>query len=479
VLHDLANLPKRPTLKDIQSALLDYHSHRRYRVKKTYRVSNMMTRLEAMRSRKARLWVFYLQPTLDGWVGNRMSDDLIGAEMIEFLPYPQRALAGTMGFNPNFLNGYSSKAKQRILLGVPLILVATLSFVVLSGITSGPPFTVEVSKATNSGYLQFAETRWKLPTDRDPFNILVTVFSPSLLNIDASQRLQALAFVLDLNPMWLIWILESHRRASVVALASFVSFPLIYGIAFQILGIGVVGPIWFFLHYLQSSLRNFTAPDLRMIDTAASKTAFIAVLMGLTIPSLLMYLLPGYDQRLSVNVIWQAFPITTLSLHCILRKFTVGNTMKHDVIYNVGADLPSIRLSIRIAAAISAVCFNWVRWTSAGQFFNIFVPQWSTVTAALPSKPSSLNLVDGMRLFLQIDELSIFAAAFFWLALLLLDLKKEEMTKVSWLQALTVGIVGTTLLGPGALFALAWLWREETLASKTLKGAIVARTSKT
>lgn len=438
----------------------------------------MVTRLEAMRSRKARFWIFYLQPTLDGWVSNRMSDELIGAEVIKYLPYPQRALTGTMGFNPNFLNGYSPKLKQRILLALPLILVAILSYIVLSGIVSAAPFSIEVSKAANSGYIQFAGTGWRLPTDTYPFNVLLTVFAPSLLNVDPPQRLQALTFLIDLNPMWLIWILESHRRASVAALASFISLPLIYGIAFQILGIGVVGPIWFFLHYVQSSLRNAAAPDLRMIDTAASKTALVAILTGLTIPSLLMYLVPGYDQRLMVNVVWQAFPITTLSLHYVLSRLIVGNTMKHDIIWNVGADLPSVRLSIRIAAVISGLCFNWVRWTSTGHFFGIFVPQWSTVTAALLSKPLSLNLVDGMRLFLQIDELSIFAAAFFWLALLVHDLKKEEMTKISWLQVLVVGILGTCLLGPGALFAIIWLWREEILASKTLKGAIVASTTK-
>ena len=112
---------------------------------------------------------------------------------------------------------------------------------------------------------------------------------------------------------------------------------------------------------------------------------------------------------------------------------------------------------------------------SAGQFFTILVPQWSTIAAALSSKSIDLNLVDGMSLFLQLDELAFFTAALFWSALLVYDLKREEMVKITWLKALAVGIVGTWMVGPGALVATIWLWREELLARKSLKGAVVAR----
>lgn len=432
----------------------------------------MATRLEALRSRKGRFFVFYLQPWLGEWVGNRMSVELIGAEMVKFLPHPQKSLTGTMGFNSNFSNGPPSRLGRRILLALPLILVTILSQTILSSILSSTSLSSQLIKTVRSGQLEFTETFWKLPTNKWPFDLLVTSFAPSLLGIDASQRLQALTFLIDLNPMWLIWIFESHRRANMVNL---ISVPLIYGIAFQFLGIGVVGPIWFCLHYIQSPVHNFAARDWRMINVAASKTALIAILIGLTIPTLSMYLHPDYDQRLAINVIWQAFPITTLTLHYLLRQFTVENTMKNDILWNPESDLPFVRFSIRFAAITSALCFNWVRWRSAGQFLSIFVPQWSTIDAALSSNPMDMNLVNGMSLFLQIDELAFFTAALFWSALLVHDLKREEMTKISWLKALSVGIIGTYLVGPGALVASMWLWREELLAGKSLKGAVVKR----
>jgi hypothetical protein len=459
-------------LNDIQSALIGYHSQRKHRAKAAFRVSNMVTRLEALRSRKGQLFALYLQPRLGEWVGNRMSLELIGAEVIKFLPHPQKSLTGTMGFNSNFSNGFPSRLKRRILMALPLILVAILSQVILSGILSSASLEPHLTKAVRSGQIEFAETIWKLPTNKWPFNILVTVFAPSLLDIDTAQRLQALTFLMDLNPVWLIWIFESHRRAN---MTNFISVPLIYGFAFQFLGVGVVGPIWFFLHYILSPVHNFAARDWRMINVAASKTALMAILIGLTIPTLSMYLLPDYDQRLAINVVWQAFPITTLALHYFLRKFTVENTMKTDIIWNPESDLPFLRLSIRFAAITSALCFNWVRWRCAGQFFSIFVPQWSTIAAALSSKPMDLNLVNGMSLFLKIDELAFFTSALFWSALLVRDLKREEMTRITWLKTFAVGIAGTWMVGPGALVAAIWLWREELLAGKSLKGAVIAR----
>lgn len=471
-LHTLANLSETPTLTEIQSALTSYHSKRKTRAKAAFRVSNMCTRLEALRSRKGQFYALYLQPMLGDWLDNRMSMELIGSEAIEFLPLPPQSLTGSMGFNPDFSNGPPTKKKPRMLLALPLIVVAISSHLILSGILSSPSLSTELGKAVSGGRLEFDKIGWDLPTNKAPFNILVSVFAPSLLNIDPSQHLQALTFLVDLNPLWLIWILEGHRRANTV---SFVRFSLIFGIACQFLGIGAVGPVWFFLHYVQSPPQIFLPRDWRMVNVAVSKAAMAAVLIGMTIPTLLMYLLSDYRQRLVVNVAWQAFPITTYVLLYLFRKFAVQDTTQRDAAQNIGADLPYIRLSITLAASISAMCFNWVRWRSAGQFSDIFVPQWSQVGAALFWQSLDLNLVNGMRLFFQIDELSLVASAVFWSALLIHDLKKESMTNISWLKAVLIGTIGICLVGPGATFATFWLWREEILASKTLKGTIVAQ----
>ncbi|KAK5062864.1 hypothetical protein LTR84_004939 [Exophiala bonariae] len=471
-LYNLAKFPESPTLGDIESALTGYHLKRNVRAKRTFRVSNMVTRLEALRSKKGQFYALHIQPRLGDWLGNIMSMDLIGAEMVKFLPVPQKSLVGTMGFNPDFSNGYPTKTKPRILLALPLLMIAALSHIILSGILSSDSLSSDLSRAVSSGSVQFAESSWELPTNRAPFNILASVFAPSLLNIDSLQYLQAFNFLVELTPIWLIWIFESYRRANTVKA---IRLLLVFGIAFQFFGIGAIGPVWFALHYIQSPLDSFVARDWRMINVAVAKTALVVVLTVLTVPTFMMYLLPDHNSRLTVNIVWQAFPITTSVLLHVIRKFVVQDTTQKDITQNVGADLRSVRTSIMLAATLSALCFNFIRWTAAGKFFSIFVPQWSQVGAALSWQPLNVDLVSGMRLFFQVDELSVFLAAFCWSALLLHDLRRESMTGISWSTAIVVGIAATYLVGPGAFIACFWLWREEIIASKTLKGTIVAQ----
>jgi hypothetical protein len=60
-------------------------------------------------------------------------------------------------------------------------------------------------------------------------------------------------------------------------------------------------------------------------------------------------------------------------------------------------------------------------------------------------------LVSGMALFLQLDEISCFTAAFVWLALLIGDLKEAEMMYISWRKMALCAVVGTYVAGPGAV----------------------------
>lgn len=471
-LKRLASHKGRPSLPVVREELTKYHKQRRHRAKASFRFSNLITRLEALETRRHRLFVYYAQPWLNEFGSNRMGLGLVGAEKIAFLKVPPRSLSGTMPFNPNWSNGRPSERKARIITGLPFLFIAYVVRTIFSNIVSSPALQSDVGRAISSGSIHFADNTWALPTNIELLNIYVTVFSPSLLNIDPLQRFQALTFLTDLTPLWFIWILESNRRANPF---KFVTFPLVFGIAFQLYGIGAIGPLWFFFHYVQSPLADYAARDWRLVDVAASRTSLVAVIVGLTIPTIAMYLLPNHDQRLQLNALWQAFPVTTIIFHFLLRKLTVENTTDRDKISNPEADLPYIRFGIRVIAAISAVVFNWVRFLSLGSFLNVLWPSKTSFESAISSNSASFDLVSGIGLFLQVDEIACFTAAFLWLALLLADLKREDMTSVSWLKAIVYCGLGLFSVGPGAVVAIAWLWREEILATKSIRGAIVRR----
>ena len=417
--------------------------------------------------------MFSLIPHIGDWLVDQIALGTVGAEKLDFLPDPPASYQGTMPFNQNYGPGTHRHFKRRAVIALPFVVTALLTHWIFSNILAQPAFKNKVAQSITSGQVEFNGETWKLPTQLQPFDLLATVFSPSVLAVDPMQRIQATSFLVDLGPLWLIFLLESARRANAFKP---ITLLILFGIAFQLFGIGVVGPIWFFLHYLQSPLADYAAKDWRLVNFSAARTAGLAVFSAFTIPTLAMYFLPEPAQRLKVNAIWQAFPILSIALYYLLRKTVVTDTTRHDRIYNVRADMPYMRLAVWILAAVSAMVFNWARLFSRTSLAEIFIPDWTLVRSTICSANGNLDLISGMRLFLQVDEIVCFAAAYLWLAYLIHDLKEAEMTAVSWWKVAASAAAGTYLIGPGAVVVLGWWWRENILATKNAKGSVGPRT---
>jgi hypothetical protein len=424
--------------------------------------------MQALKGLKERIIMFRIVPWLMDYFADAISLGLVGAEKIEYLTDPPKSLAGTMAYNQKIGPGNRPSRFGRVLPALPLLLWAYVAHRVLGAIVQHPALQAQIGQSLASGQVECGGQVWDLPTRTPPFSILVTFFSPGLLNIDPLQRLQAISFLTELAPMWLIWNLEAHRRVNTM---KFISLPLLFGVAFQLFGIGVVGPVYFFLHYLQSPLRDYAALDWRMVNVAAAKTALTAVVLTLALPTFAMYLYPDPARRLNINAVWQAFPLITVAVHYVLRRTVVSDTTRHDAIYKVRADLPYVQFSVRALATFAALTFNWVRLASTASTSAIFMPDWNAARAFMLGEPVDIDFISGVALFLQIDEVAVFGAAFLWLAYLIHDLKAAEMVSTSWLKLGLYAGVGTFLGGPGAVIALAWLWREGILATKKAKGS--------
>jgi len=133
---------------------------------------------------------------------------------------------------------------------------------------------------------------------------------------------------------------------------------------------------------------------------------------------------------------------------------------------------------VRVAAAISAVTFNIVRFTTPTSMAKTFIPDWTVIASLLSRKSMNLDLSSGMRVLLQLDQLSSFAAAFLWLAYLLHDLKKAKMTQTGWASFVGLVALGVVAVGPGATLIAGWMAREEILACKHLDGTVVRENDK-
>lgn len=433
-----------------------------------------MTRLEALKGAVESLLTLHILPATGEWSINQIANSIIGSEKLNFLPDTERSFEATMAYNQNYGTGYEPSMLKRALVALPFLPMVYLFHVLLGGILSLPGFVSQLGKALETHQINHSGGQtWQIPRLPEPLPLLNAVFAPTLFGIDPGARLQSLTFLVDLSPLYLLFILESHRRANVMKL---ISFPALFGIAFQMRGIGVVGPLFFFLHYVQSPLADYTALDWRLVNVAAARTALISLLLVFTFPTIAMYCWPDPNLRMPFNAVFQVFPITMSIVHYIFSKTLVKDTTLQDRLHNVTADLPSIRFAVKTLSLISALTFNYVRFTSKDSLASVFLPNWSSVASLLTSTPQDQNLTSGIKLFMQLDEISCFVSAFAWIALLIKDMKDVEMTDTSWAKMVGSAILGSFVAGPGAVVAMAWLWREEILATKRAKGAVVGST---
>ena len=54
------------------------------------------------------------------------------------------------------------------------------------------------------------------------------------------------------------------------------------------------------------------------------------------------------------------------------------------------------------------------------------------------------------------------------------DLKAVDMTRAGWPAIVLGALAATVAVGPGATVGLGWLWREQLLATRKMKGAVTA-----
>jgi len=200
---------------------------------------------------------------------------------------------------------------------------------------------------------------------------------------------------------------------------------------------------WFFVHYSLSPIELFGALDQRLLQMNYAKTLLPTIILGAILPALTVTAYPEAELSKKLQVIWPVLPIFLVILHRLLASLVLDST-PFDRFYRVKADLPSIRRAVIPAAFVTMALFQYLRITGT-----------SPVQPSLQNLPKALGGILGSEL-----------GGFVWIVLLFKDLKKARMIETSWVVLLAGYVASATVIGSGASLLVAWLWREETLATK-------------
>lgn len=240
--------------------------------------------------------------------------------------------------------------------------------------------------------------------------------------------------------------------------------PTLLAQIYQIRGIGFIAPIYYFLHYIQSPLEKYTAPDQRMVKIGKSKIIMPTIFISYIIPVIAMFAAPELAARQWINAFFfQPFPLwAVLVQYCLSRCVT--DTTEKDKVHEDEADMKYLRRGYLSAAVFSTIAYWYVyalAWQSSISLVEVFFKDITKPTTMQP-------LIEGASKVLRYDYLWSFSAGALWTLLSFKDLKEAGKTSAGWGQIIGAFTIITLCAGPGTSMVVFWAWREELLVSKTV-----------
>lgn len=159
----------------------------------------------------------YAIPALGDFLADITCDAIVGAELLDALPMPARALTATMTWDPESGVGKKEKKWKRALWALPL-----LSIFLGCQKTMGVSINQLGELVKNIGSLPLPDgTSVAVPTEYfgikaldKIISVYVAFFTPSIGNLDPAGRFQSIAFLGDLIPFQAIWMIEGIRRGN-------------------------------------------------------------------------------------------------------------------------------------------------------------------------------------------------------------------------------------------------------------------------
>ncbi|KAK7428043.1 hypothetical protein QQZ08_005475 [Neonectria magnoliae] len=286
------------------------------------------------------------------------------------------------------------------------------------------------------------------------FSHITIAFAQLQFFNDQRAYWQSLVFLTDFAGMYAVLFLESCRPANRKTLFQ---FPFILAFLAQMLGIGTLGPLYFYLYHIFSPVEKVTAENFPLTNWAFCASVLPTVILAYHVPHLPSYFHQFLEARNWWNWIWQLFPVWGSLLMFVLSKTLSLGTRSSAQDTTQNTQVQTLRVTVGALAAINIAVHWYTLYTSNFSMSELFIPKYFS------EKPQEADVA--LRTIIQYDYICTFAGGLLWLAYSFRDLEIAGFCKFRYLR--TVCIAGTiaVVFSPGTLFLVAWLAREELLAS--------------
>ncbi|KAI2471798.1 hypothetical protein F4781DRAFT_77712 [Annulohypoxylon bovei var. microspora] len=274
----------------------------------------------------------------------------------------------------------------------------------------------------------------------------MATFSTSTLGYDSVSSWQVFSFLVDVGPIYAIWILESYRNVNAWTP---IYLPTIFTVAGQFLGIGPVSGVFYFLYITfgptSSDLARFTHG--RSVWHKGSIHFVLTILLLHTSEIFAMFLAPDFATRHYWTWAWQ-----------LTLWIGVAN-----VIFDQALRFLRLKKSMSISLAPLLITLGSI---SAGVWlYTLMFSPYSLSTLFIPEAEEQFEFITHTRRALQADELGVVISSLLWLAYSFFDLYVAGLLGGEWLLYTGSLLIVTPCVGPGATILVGWYLREKALAS--------------
>ncbi|KAI0384957.1 hypothetical protein F5Y04DRAFT_202137 [Hypomontagnella monticulosa] len=341
---------------------------------------------------------------------------------------------------------------QRALAAAPLLLITAWCFYYMdleTLIAFQEPFDKSGVIEWEGGKFTIIKHFYNIDIFDDTWRGSMATFSTSTFGYDAIASWQMFSFLIDLGPVYAIWILESYR-AGIAYTPMYL--PTVFTFAGQFLGLGFVAPIFYFLLFAFGP----TASDLAR-SSAQNRTVWnrgrgflLPVIFLLhTAEVFAMSLAPELETRHYWTWAWQLTPLWIGIGNVVLTGLTKPLLPKSTI-------FTSPKLLLAIMGAISAG--TWIH--------TLLFSPYPISTIFVPVLDEQQDFVPFVRRVFQVDHVAVFSSSLLWLLYSFVDLGNAGLLGMEWFYNVALLPVIAVSAGPGAAVTYGWYLREQALASR-------------
>ncbi|THW08584.1 FAD/NAD(P)-binding domain-containing protein [Aureobasidium pullulans] len=446
----------RPTEDQIVACLQGYQENREVRAKAAIDASNLLTRVQALATWGHILFAKYGLTILGDFLENLGSNMAVGATLLDYLPPPEASLKGALPFNPEQGDGHKENFFRRALVALPFLGLFVYA------ISIANPAIVNTE---NGGMFDVTRNGTGLPPasiggQSNRFAMLSNVYIATAENTDLATGFRIATLLAYFGVILAIWSIEAVRRCNALMP---VQLPSLFAFLAQSKGVGIVAPLYSFLHWVMTPIDSFKATDMRLTRLNYTRAILPSLLTVYYLPLLQSYFLPDNLESQTWLQIWRYFPIWHSIAQWAISRFW-NDTIDEDKICAPKRDVFTIQYTIAVPALLSTVIWLCTVLNTPVSLYHLFIPQHLAQNFT-DVQSFSADLV-------QWDLLLFITSTYLWLFYFAWDAKSAGMLEKSWFEIILTMTLFTVALGPGGAVGLAYLYREYIITEKRHRAAL-------